>query len=350
MPPWALISSIAISAPIFLSCPWRAHRPESGATSAIFTSSAAGAGAGGTTTSKSRTRVTAIVWVRSDIGVSFRQGHRISGDGRDYSIRPADFSRSTASLERRRVGSGARPRSLYGERMKDVDRVADVQPLSEPARNRRARVDAQPLRVVPRAQRVDGVGGNDGGRRHVGQWSTIRSPDAQLGLLLGHGRRLRGNVGRKRSRGNVIQRLAGRLHLDTGAAPGPRGAWRSPWPPPSNRLAASRGRCARRARRCRPCRRRGVAASASASRGSAPSARATRSQALPGSSPTRHDSHSAHERCSSASPLRLPTLHRDFRALPAPPGQEIGARSAGRGGHAVNRRRQRCQAEFAPTT
>src|SRR5204862_1668801 len=162
MPPWALISSIAISAPIFLSCPWRAHRPESGATSAIFTSSAAGAGAGGTTTSRSRMRVTVIVWVRSDIGVSFCQGHRISGDGRDYSIRPPDFG-----------GSGARPRSLYGERMKDVDRVADVQPLSEPARNRRAR--------------VDGVGGNDGGRRHVGQWSTIRSPDAQLPVRLSLG-------------------------------------------------------------------------------------------------------------------------------------------------------------------
>ena len=48
MPPWLLISSIAISAPIFLSCPCRAHRPESGATSAILTSSAASAGAGPT--------------------------------------------------------------------------------------------------------------------------------------------------------------------------------------------------------------------------------------------------------------------------------------------------------------
>ena len=41
MPPWLLISSMAISAPIFLSWPWRAQRPDSGATSAIFTSSAA---------------------------------------------------------------------------------------------------------------------------------------------------------------------------------------------------------------------------------------------------------------------------------------------------------------------
>src|SRR2546423_1840403 len=82
---------------------------------------------------------------------------------------------ASALLERRGAGSGAPPRSLSRERMKDVDRVADVEALSEPARHRRACVDAQPLRVVPRAQRVDGVGGNDGGRRHVGQWSTIRS-------------------------------------------------------------------------------------------------------------------------------------------------------------------------------
>ena len=36
MPPWLLISSMAISAPIFLSRPWRAQRPDSGATSAIL--------------------------------------------------------------------------------------------------------------------------------------------------------------------------------------------------------------------------------------------------------------------------------------------------------------------------
>ena len=91
-------------------------------------------------------------------------------------------------------------------------------------------------------------------------------------------RRLRGNVGRRRSRGNVIQRLAGRiqrlpqhgadLRLEPCAdddhavfiliqlqRPTRRGAWRSPWPLPSDRPAASRARYARRARRCRPCRR-----------------------------------------------------------------------------------------------
>src|SRR5947208_2871178 len=46
IPPWALISAMAISAPIFLSWPWRAHRPESGATSAILKSSAASAAGG----------------------------------------------------------------------------------------------------------------------------------------------------------------------------------------------------------------------------------------------------------------------------------------------------------------
>jgi len=38
-----------------------------------------------------------------------------------------------------------------------------------------------------------------------------REQAQRVSLLLGHGRRLRGNVGRKRSRGNVIQRLLGRI-------------------------------------------------------------------------------------------------------------------------------------------
>src|SRR3972149_1929425 len=45
IPPWPLISSMAISAPYFMNCPWRAQRPERGATRATFTSAASAAAA-----------------------------------------------------------------------------------------------------------------------------------------------------------------------------------------------------------------------------------------------------------------------------------------------------------------
>src|SRR4029434_6027685 len=83
MPPWLLISSIAISAPICLSWPWRAQRPDSGATSAILTSSAASAGRGptsGRARSRARTSVRmrwgTIIEGSSIFGVK-RQAHRI---------------------------------------------------------------------------------------------------------------------------------------------------------------------------------------------------------------------------------------------------------------------------------
>jgi len=114
--------------------------------------------------------------VRSDIRDLLLSGTQDSGDGRDYSIRPPDFSRSAARGATRRLAR-APARRLRGHTsafairraMKDVDRVADVQALSEPDRRRRARVDAQPLRVMPRAERVDGIGRHRSGRRHVGQ-------------------------------------------------------------------------------------------------------------------------------------------------------------------------------------
>src|SRR5216683_642205 len=105
MPPWLLISSIAISAPIFLSWPCRAQRPESGATSAILTSSAAGAGrmksAGAT---RARARTTIRVRERGRIGCLLqRSGHSV-GPGwsptippRSHGTRPRGVLRSSYS-------------------------------------------------------------------------------------------------------------------------------------------------------------------------------------------------------------------------------------------------------------
>src|SRR5690242_4120024 len=99
MPPWLLISSIAMSAPIFLSWPCRAHRPDSGATSAILTSSAPAAGrAISVATTVMRLSTAASVRRRSDIAISFR-GVR-SGDGRTI----------TSALPRGGVGYDARRR------------------------------------------------------------------------------------------------------------------------------------------------------------------------------------------------------------------------------------------------
>ena len=44
--------------------------------------------------------------------------------------------------------------------MQDVDRPAHVQALPEPARARCPRVEAQPLRVVLRAEGLDRIGGD----------------------------------------------------------------------------------------------------------------------------------------------------------------------------------------------
>jgi hypothetical protein len=68
--------------------------------------------------------------------------------------------------------------------MQDVDRIADIQAIARPARHRRPRVNVEPLNVVRRQQRVDGIARHHGGRRNVRQWPAVRSPEAELSISL----------------------------------------------------------------------------------------------------------------------------------------------------------------------
>ena len=52
--------------------------------------------------------------------------------------------------------------------MQDVERVTQIQALAQPGRARRPRVQAEPLRVVLRAERLDRIGGPRGRGRNVG--------------------------------------------------------------------------------------------------------------------------------------------------------------------------------------
>ena len=61
-----------------------------------------------------------------------------------------------------------RSRESVGERMQDVERVTQIQSLAQPGRARRPRVQAEPLRVVLRAERLDRIRGHRGRGRDVG--------------------------------------------------------------------------------------------------------------------------------------------------------------------------------------
>ena len=63
--------------------------------------------------------------------------------------------------------------------MHDVDRPAHVQALAQPPRSRRPRADAEPLRLVPRPERLDGIVGYRSERRHLGQESPVRAPEPE---------------------------------------------------------------------------------------------------------------------------------------------------------------------------
>src|SRR5689334_9102277 len=166
MPPWLLISSIAMSAPIFLSWPCRAHRPDSGATSAIFTSSAAGAGRAISVAAVIRVSIaasvrrTASVRRRSDIAISFR-GVR-SGDGRT-------------------ITSGLLP---HRDWVQNADRVLDAQPLARPIRYRRPRVDREAVGLVAFTKRGDRIGRHRSRRWDFGDGLAIWAPEAQLTIAL----------------------------------------------------------------------------------------------------------------------------------------------------------------------
>ena len=70
--------------------------------------------------------------------------------------------------------------------MQDGERVTQIQALPQPGRARRPRVQAEPLRVVLCAERLDRIGGHRGWRRDVGQQLAVRSPELQraVGLSL----------------------------------------------------------------------------------------------------------------------------------------------------------------------
>ena len=70
--------------------------------------------------------------------------------------------------------------------MQDVERVTQIQSLPQPGRARRARVQAEPLRVVLCAERLDRIGRHRGWRRDVGEQLAVRSPELKrsVGLSL----------------------------------------------------------------------------------------------------------------------------------------------------------------------
>jgi hypothetical protein len=68
--------------------------------------------------------------------------------------------------------------------MQDVDRVSHVQRLAQPPRDRGSRVQVKPLRLVPRSKDCHGINGHPGRRRHVGENSAIRAPEAKLPVRL----------------------------------------------------------------------------------------------------------------------------------------------------------------------
>ena len=68
--------------------------------------------------------------------------------------------------------------------MQDVEHVAQIQPLAQPGRVRRPRMQAEPLRVVLFAKRLDRIGGHGGHRRNLGQQLAVRSAELQRAVGL----------------------------------------------------------------------------------------------------------------------------------------------------------------------
>ncbi len=83
-------------------------------------------------------------------------------------------------------GSRARSRTVRGQGVQDVDRPAEIQPLPEPVRARRPRVESESLGVVPRAQGLDRIGGQRDRWRDVGQGAAVRplEPERAVGLSI----------------------------------------------------------------------------------------------------------------------------------------------------------------------
>jgi hypothetical protein len=68
--------------------------------------------------------------------------------------------------------------------MQDVDRAAHIEALPQPGRARRARVEAQALRLVLRPQLLDWIGGHRGRGRDVGHKPAVGPPELQRAVGL----------------------------------------------------------------------------------------------------------------------------------------------------------------------
>ena len=68
--------------------------------------------------------------------------------------------------------------------MQDIERVAQIQALAQPGRARRPRVQAESLRVVLRAERLDRIVRHRGRGRHVGEQLAVRSPELKRAVGL----------------------------------------------------------------------------------------------------------------------------------------------------------------------
>ena len=66
--------------------------------------------------------------------------------------------------------------------MQDVNRVADIEPFTEPPRFRTAYVHPQSLLLTLRAKVLHGILGHRGRRRDVGDRLSIRPPEPQLAV------------------------------------------------------------------------------------------------------------------------------------------------------------------------
>ena len=68
--------------------------------------------------------------------------------------------------------------------MQDGERVAQIQALAQPGRARRARVQAEPMRVVLRAERLDRIGGHCSRGRDIGEQLAVRAPELKRAVWL----------------------------------------------------------------------------------------------------------------------------------------------------------------------
>jgi len=68
--------------------------------------------------------------------------------------------------------------------MLDVVRPANIQALSEPARARCPRVEAESQCLVPSSEVLDRIGGHRGRRRDLGQGTAVGTPELELAIGL----------------------------------------------------------------------------------------------------------------------------------------------------------------------